>query len=345
MGVLDKLEGGIEDAFDIAGARVFKGTIEPAQVARRAEKQMKREKLVGTGKQYAPTLYTVLVSERDNGRLFAFYPTIAAEVETYLMSRGADAGLTFDCRPLVRFIVDKKLKSGRFDVVAESVAAAIIDELREEEAEYLNLKPKTPDNSVESDSRLPSQAVYQEAPNSGLREALRQAHGNFKADDEADDASYQEDSGYHEAAPDEPEPIEVASGHARLVNHPSGQSYDLILAKTTIGRDEVNDIVLNDTNASRRHAEFKQNALGVWKVIDLGSTNGTLVNGKVADQMVLRSGDQLTIGVTVLEFVYKSQADLAQDETPNRFKHSRLETKDASEDISKNTVEDAFEDT
>lgn len=325
MGVLDKLEGGIEDAFDKAGARVFKGTIEPAQIARRAEKQMKREKLVGTGKQYAPTLYTVLVSSKDNSRLFNFYPTMAAEVEAYLMSRGADAGLSFDGRPLVRFFVDKKLKSGRFDVIAENVASSIVAELREEEAVYLGLKSngaqefselETPANSNSSELPAAAESIYgQDAPNSGLREALRLAHGNPQ--------TVVETPSIVESVVETVE-AEPASGNARLVDRITGTEYDLTLTRMTIGRDDSCDIVLDDANASRSHASIRQNALGTWKIVDLESTNGTLVNDRIVDQMVLRPGDMLTVGVTVLEFVTSTNpAPLDPDpDSASRGKHS-----------------------
>ncbi|HBT95021.1 MAG TPA: DUF2662 domain-containing protein, partial [Coriobacteriia bacterium] len=106
MGVFSKIEGGLDSAFDRAAGAVFRGPIEPAQIAKRAEKEMNREKLVGSGRQYAPTLYTVLVNQSDDNKLFGFYPTMAAEIETYLVGKGTQAGLKFDGRPLVRFIVD-----------------------------------------------------------------------------------------------------------------------------------------------------------------------------------------------------------------------------------------------
>ena len=84
---------------------------------------MRREKMVGAGKQYAPTLYTVLVNPDDDRRLFGYYPTLAGETETYLAAKASEQGLTMDGQPLVRFIVDEGLKHGKFDVIAEAVAA------------------------------------------------------------------------------------------------------------------------------------------------------------------------------------------------------------------------------
>ena len=139
MGIFSKFEGKVDDAFDGMASSVFKSPIEPTQIAKRCEKQMHRNKLVGKGVQYAPTLYTVLVNVDDDRRLFGFYPTMAGELETYLVGAADSAGLSLECRPLVRFISDDGLKSGKFDVVAEVVTANIIAELREEEAEYYGL--------------------------------------------------------------------------------------------------------------------------------------------------------------------------------------------------------------
>ncbi|MCL2632281.1 MAG: DUF3662 domain-containing protein [Coriobacteriia bacterium] len=297
---MDKFEEGLENAFEKAGTRVFKGTIEPAQVAKRAEKQMKREKLVGAGKQYAPTLYTVLVNDNDDKRLFAFYPTLAAEIETYLMSRGADAALSFDGRPLVRFIVDKKLKSGRFDVVAEIVSNQIIEQLRDEEAEYYGLIPKSVNFEPERDYHAEDyREEIEENLQSDLKAILRQVHGSEMSPTGTSMDAFENSDEFATV-----EPIrEGAIGESVLICRQSGISYLLSHTRMTIGRGDQCDIVLNDANASRTHAVLSQNALGVWKIADSDSTNGTLVNDRVVDQIILRPGDQLTIGVTLLEFV------------------------------------------
>jgi Protein of unknown function (DUF3662)/FHA domain len=69
----------------------------------------------------------------------------------------------------------------------------------------------------------------------------------------------------------------------------------------TIGRLSINDIVLGDANVSRKHAELRREG-GRWVVTDLGSTNGTLVNGKATTQQQLSDDDRLTFGSTELVF-------------------------------------------
>jgi pSer/pThr/pTyr-binding forkhead associated (FHA) protein len=71
---------------------------------------------------------------------------------------------------------------------------------------------------------------------------------------------------------------------------------------TTIGRERTpGGIVLHDPNVSRRHAELSYDGR-VWRIRDLDSTNGTLVNDVDVDTCVLRDGDLLTLGLLNLEF-------------------------------------------
>jgi hypothetical protein len=68
-----------------------------------------------------------------------------------------------------------------------------------------------------------------------------------------------------------------------------------------IGRLPECDIVLNDSNVSRRHAELRRSGDGVF-LTDLGSTNGTRVNGTPVREQILASGDEVSVGSTKLIF-------------------------------------------
>ena len=63
----------------------------------------------------------------------------------------------------------------------------------------------------------------------------------------------------------------------------------------TLGREPPADVVIDDRSLSRQHARFDL-ADGELTVHDLGSTNGTQVNGKRADHAILRPGDTVTVG-------------------------------------------------
>lgn len=71
--------------------------------------------------------------------------------------------------------------------------------------------------------------------------------------------------------------------------------------RLVIGRLRECDICLNDVNVSRQHAELARAGEG-WAIRDLGSTNGTLVDGKKITEVGLVDGDVIEIGATRLVF-------------------------------------------
>lgn len=78
-----------------------------------------------------------------------------------------------------------------------------------------------------------------------------------------------------------------------------------------IGRDEGGSLVLTDASVSRRHARLVCNEDGTVTVQDLGSTNGTAVNGLPIDRALLRPGDHLEIGAVSLRLDLLSLEEIA----------------------------------
>ena len=411
MGFLSRFEGRMEDTFEGAADKMFDAPISPVQIAKKAEKQMRREKMVGAGKQYAPTLYTVLVNPDDDRRLMGYYPTLAGETETYLTAKASEQGLVMDGQPLVRFIVDEDLKHGKFDIIAEAVAAPIIAQLRAEEMHRYGLAaapapggygaPAQPYPAPRPQAPAPQQyGGYNQgyaapapapAPYGGYDQHDPQgqydpapmnvdAYGQpqqlpYVPEDEIDRSidygEYTFDSRDFDEQRDSIQPLDrpeavdpfaigaaaagagVAAGavagagmaaatsqpspapqpqpqaqprmaaetvvfaggqqaatpmpaqaavRARLIDTTNNRAYDLASARLLIGRESKNDIAVHDVNASRTHAELRFEPQGVWTITDLGSTNGTLVNGREVATQPLSEGDRITIGMTNFMF-------------------------------------------
>jgi len=94
----------------------------------------------------------------------------------------------------------------------------------------------------------------------------------------------------------------------------AGTVYPLESQEMHIGRDLNNDIVINDPEVSRRHARlFLQGSTYVLE--DLGSTNGTLVNGqRVVGPYILNSGEEVTLGEKI-RLVFESTLPMGGEAT------------------------------
>lgn len=381
MGIFSKFEGKMEDTFEGTADKMFDAPISPVQIAKKAEKQMRREKMVGAGKQYAPTLYTVLVNPDDDRRLFGYYPTLAGETETYLAAKASEQGLTMDGQPLMRFIVDEGLKHGKFDVIAEAVAAPIISQLRNEEMERYGLGganagygaaaaypaqqfgragatlPDQHFNQYDQYDQYGNQGYQQMPAGNGWEAQGYQAPAQESWDQPAaapDYAAAQQAAvgavdqfnayaagaapaaaaaGYAagqmagaaprpQAMPQQAAPQQAANtvmfagagvpgqqpsqpqqaSRARLIDTAANRSIDLASARVTLGRESRNDITIPDINVSRTHAEISLSPQGAWVITDLGSTNGTYVNGRAVASQPLNEGDHIAMGSTNFVF-------------------------------------------
>ncbi|MFP2901851.1 FHA domain-containing protein, partial [Corallococcus sp. 4LFB] len=88
-----------------------------------------------------------------------------------------------------------------------------------------------------------------------------------------------------------------------LLTGPSaGRRYEVV-SQLTLGRSPSCDIPLEDDQVSRRHAQlFLDTVAGQVRLRDLGSTNGTLLNGQrlaLQEEAVLRPGDRMRVGATI----------------------------------------------
>ena len=331
MSMFSRFENKAEDVIEGSGGRGRgRGGIEPIKLAKRAGKEMEREKMVGVGNEYAPTLYNVLLSPEDDMQMSGYYPSLAGEVETYLTGQGERRGLVFDCPPLVRFIVDEGLKRGKFDIIAESVSPAIINELRHEEMVRYGLErdfSRQDDFAFSEPEPEPAprpEPVRQRGPR--LNEMPQEQQRSYPPTEPPANtpASYDaqpfEEMPQPEPQPEpvaQPEPEPVAASADKTVmlndaiqaNNPiavlysfqTQQHYRLRDDRTIVGRETSCDVVIPDPSVSRRHAEILHNETG-WLIRDTGSTNGLIVNGTATNQSRIYDGDIIDLGTTQLEF-------------------------------------------
>jgi pSer/pThr/pTyr-binding forkhead associated (FHA) protein len=96
---------------------------------------------------------------------------------------------------------------------------------------------------------------------------------------------------------------DVSSQYALLVDPHTGQEFNLCRFATSVGRSISCDIVLTDKSVSRQHS-IVYCLKGKFFIEDVGSTNGTLLNGKaITTRMELVPGDEVKLGITKLVFL------------------------------------------
>ena len=81
----------------------------------------------------------------------------------------------------------------------------------------------------------------------------------------------------------------------------TGQSFRMASSTVRIGRSPDNDLILRDPATSGHHARIERRGAQFY-IIDLGSTNGSLVNGEPVQEKELKHGDKITIGQNAVKF-------------------------------------------
>lgn len=100
--------------------------------------------------------------------------------------------------------------------------------------------------------------------------------------------------------------VRVIAGGSR------GRVFPLDAPEVTVGRDDSVDLRLADTGVSRRHFKLLKTRDNLVMLLDLGSRNGTRVNGALAELVRLRDGDHVAIGpLAQLRFEYSGVRDPA----------------------------------
>jgi hypothetical protein len=163
---------------------------------------------------------------------------------------------------------------------------------------------------------VPNQFTVTLAPDdferfAGFRDALTQELGDAARE-------HARDSGYHFEGPVSVELVEDAHAkrgdlrvRAEIVAGPGARAGSIVLgdgrrvalgdATAVIGRMPDCAVALSDPQVSRHHAEVRRDDTG-YRIVDLGSTNGTQVNGVRVAEQLLNDGDVILIGATSMLF-------------------------------------------
>ena len=297
MGLLDNLERGLEravrSAFSAGGPRAVK----PVEIASALRQAMDDESLaLSEGHTVAPNSYVVHFSPTDFERARSWGSTLASELCDEVIRHADSQGYALPGTVRVAFHPDADVRAGDLRVVTRlddgslTAPAPHDDGASPATAHGPGATAAAPDRLVEDLPAAPPREPSP-APRVGPRPAPRRAAAPAAP-----------------AAPSHADQPTVVMG--RPVTGPAGPALeldgrmlpldgdDLILGRSA----ERADLVIPDSSVSREHLRLLTVGSTVT-LLDLGSRNGVLVNGRRVDGSVtLRDGDVVTVGQTELLF-------------------------------------------
>ncbi len=253
MSVLRTIESKIEGLFEGLFGRAFRTHVQPVELARKLAKEMDEHRSVSVSRVYVPNEYTIYLSSSDRQQFASYEGSLVGELQEYLTEHARREAYALLTPPRVKFAIDDDLAVGEFGIatrVAQPEEGVPSLPLQTPPVRSVSIPAATP-------AVVPTPApVLDSAPSTTM---IYPARG--WADASAED-------------PPVPEPPRevvtiTLSGHAHPI---TSRSF-------VIGRSRECDLSVTDGNASRRHAEIAQEG-STYVLIDLGSTNGTELNGR-----------------------------------------------------------------
>ncbi|XAS67490.1 DUF3662 and FHA domain-containing protein [Micrococcaceae bacterium Sec5.7] len=238
MGLLDKVERGIEKAVRGVFSTGSRAQVEPVEIASRLRREVDNKAVtIAAGRTLAPNVFDVMLSDDDFQRAQEWGTPLAEELCDVVINHVRSQGYTLQGPVRISFRRDDALSAGNFEITSKTEKA--------------------------SGSPVPAQT----APRANVPDA-----------------------------PSRP-PVRL-----KPVLDIDGQRYSLNAPSIVLGRSSEADILVDDTGVSRRHLEIRTTD-GVTSAVDMGSTNGSYVNGqKVAGSVELTDGSTITMGRTKIIF-------------------------------------------
>src|SRR5688572_15979575 len=259
----------------LAFARIFKGKVHPAEIAKALQREADEQRSVlGEGRVLAPNVYVVTLGRTDFEHLGQWSDQLAGELADMVSEHIDDEGYQIFDKVTVRLERDTDLPTGVFEVsshVADPARPASRDDM-----------------AVAAPPRGAPPVTGQHPPLPPLPPPppLR---GRVATDTGKQGPSIVGRAGSRPGVT-----------HVLVVDGP-GTRHELSTGRNVIGRGTEADIRLPDTGVSRKHVDVVLDG-GTATVEDLGSTNGTLVNGRRVSRQALADGDVIRIGHSVLVY-------------------------------------------
>ncbi|HYN29832.1 MAG TPA: DUF3662 and FHA domain-containing protein [Dermatophilaceae bacterium] len=336
MGLFDRMEGRLERAVNGIFARAFRAEVQPVEISSAIRRAMDdRAAIVNKGRSLVPNIFTIELSDTDYERLSGY----SEDLEEELVAAAEEHADTqrYQSGGPVRIILeqDPGLETGVFRVrpstakrptatgttgqqpqvgAPEEGYAGARTERAEDRPAYAEFAEPYADpepGSASAPSRGAGRTAAPGAASSGAAgsgaaaPAAGPGAGSGAAGSAAAAGALAATEAHRAPAPPPPPPPRRVNPADRPWLDVDGERYPLMGARTVLGRDDSADIILDDPGISRRHTEIRVTSDGphlVTAIRDLGSTNGTFVNGQRVSSEHLQDGDRITVGRTSVTY-------------------------------------------
>lgn len=264
MSLLARFEGMAEflftEAFKKSASR-----LQPVEIAKELVKSMLRNKQVSISQVYVPNIYRVYLHSSDWGPIASFGDAFLIELSKYLFAEAERNGYTFLTKPAIELHSDETVNPREMVIEVDFDDSIVVDWGDDD-------NDNDPDNEqlrLNQSNWRDSTTIFRENVKTNLP-----AKGLLGRN-----------SDYY---------LEIIEGPDK------GQSFSLQDEEVIVGRHAQCNLVLHDPEVSRRHLKIAPGGDNGWWLDDLGSTNGTLVNGQRITHHTTAPGDRITIGQSVL---------------------------------------------
>ena len=289
MGVLQRFEKRLENLVEGAFAKVFKGVVHPVEIASAMQREADAHKsILGGGRTLVPNRYIIDLSPSDHDRLAQYAAPLAQELAQAQAEYIGEQGWTVYGDVIVEIERGEGLDTGMFRIAAEVYTGGV--EASPPPNPYQN--QQQPQGYTLPPVQSPGMPPVGGPPVSGPpmgQPGPPMGGGPVSA------PPY---------APVSSQPMAPVQAHgtrqARLITS-DGRQFAVAVGATIIGRGEGAQVRLADVGISRQHARLDFDGTRVV-LSDLGSTNGTTVNGNRINAAARQHGDGVQLGTTSLTF-------------------------------------------
>lgn len=269
MQALQRFEQLVERVMEGSFARLFRSPIQPAEIAKRLEREMEAHPTISVGRTYVPNHYEVTLHPEDFAEFEPFRHSLEHNMAEFISDLAAERGYALVARPKVILQAGPGVHKRGIEVEAslsDQPASSMVGTTR------MGQKPRADEESIPMDR---THAMPRVGANVGSAPLLSVA----------------------QPAVQTPPPASLSP----LLGDLAGREFPISKTLLSIGRGLDNDLVIDDPRVSRHHAQITFRH-GHYLLRDLRSTNGSFVNSQSIEAVVLAPGDVVSIGGFELVF-------------------------------------------